>query len=626
MINKYSVGVIASDFELGIDRIDVYLHGILSLMSDTTLSIPAPKIQARTRDILVEQRALEQGLHPLLARILAGRPLPKSLDEDITQIIAPRLAWLINPLRMCDMQRACERVADAVMRGEVIGLETDHDCDGQTSHAVLHYNLVQRFGHKPELVRSYIGHRLTEGYGLSAKVAERILQDNPRPTLVITADNGSTDEERIKLLLAEGIEVIVTDHHQLPLAGPPASAYACLNPTRSDCEYGDPYIAGCMVAWLLMSATRNELVQRGHLPASTPKLEDSLDYVAVGTVADCVSMARSCINRAIVAYGLKLINSSNKPCWQVIRGFVNGPLFAEDLGFKVGPLLNSDGRLASAFGSVSFLLAPNLSEAQQWLQHLQEQNTQRKALQNNITQLGMLEAVTQINVGKSGLCIYLPDGHSGVHGISASRIKDAFGRPAVFLAPKQNEEHLLTGSIRGIEGFHVAQALRNIMQLKPGLLLAGGGHAAAGGVTLRKEDYELFAQVFEEEARSQLGVRALGPVIFTDGELDIAWLDQNILQILRTLEPYGREFEAPIFEVKGVLTEFRVIGDGRHARVALQVKDKRLQGVWFNFRANEQEEFIWQSGLEVTCILSVRANNFGGVERCEIQVAWMETI
>ena len=312
------------------------------------IEFPEPKVKVRKLDLEREQMAKDQGIHPLVARILAARPYPN--DISVTEMLTPSLKCLDHPMQLADMDIASERFANAIINQECIGLETDHDCDGQTSHAVLYYTLVNHFAYPKHLIKSYIGHRLTEGYGLSDSVASRILQDSPRANLVITADNGSSDEPRIKLLKDAGIDTIVTDHHQLPVEGPPASAIACLNPTRDDCSYNDKYIAGCMVAWLLVAATRQRLIDKKYLPESAPKLLDTLDFVAVGTIADCVSIAKSKNNRAIVSYGLKLIEQAIKPCWRAIKPLLQGKVSSEDLGFVIGPLLNSDGRLSTAFG------------------------------------------------------------------------------------------------------------------------------------------------------------------------------------------------------------------------------------------------------------------------------------
>jgi single-stranded-DNA-specific exonuclease len=220
--------------------------------------LPLATIKERAINQALMQQGVQQGLAPILAKLIAARPTPPvHVGATPLDLFHPKLSKLSDPSAMVDIDKAAARVGMAIMNGECIGLETDHDCDGQTAHAILYYNLAQHFRHPAEKIKSYIGHRLEEGYGLSQKVADRILADSPRPTVIITADNGSSDEARIAQLKAQNIDVIVTDHHQIPKEGIPKSAYACLNPTRPDCNFGDPYIAGCMVAWLLMVKVRS---------------------------------------------------------------------------------------------------------------------------------------------------------------------------------------------------------------------------------------------------------------------------------------------------------------------------------------------------------------------------------
>jgi single-stranded-DNA-specific exonuclease len=590
----------------------------------TEVELPKPLIKNKAYNSQREVQCLAAGLHPIVAKIIASRPLV--LDLPVLEALSPRLKNLFSPFNMADMERAAERVAMAIIKGEYIGIETDHDCDGQTSHALLYYNLNTHFKHPATKICSYIGHRLTEGYGLSQSVALRILEDSPRVSLVITADNGSSDEPRIRLLKEAGIDVIVTDHHEMPTEGFPKSAYACLNPTRKDCSYGDPYIAGCMVAWLLCAAVRQKLISKDYLPTSAPSLMDSLDFVAVGTIADCVSIARSVNNRAVVSYGLRLIESGIRPCWRVIKPLIPGSFKSEDLGFKVAPLLNSDGRLATAFGSVSFLLATTDEEAQKGLVFLQAHNAERKTIQQEIVLKGLIEAKLQISKGKSSLCIYLKEGHVGVQGIAASRIKDVFGRPTVFFAPKISDLSLLTGSIRGIEEFHVRQALQTICQEDPNLLVAFGGHKGAGGLTLQEKDFEKFSEIFEVVTCLQLKKIELGPVIWTEGVLSIEHFNLDLLEILNKLEPFGREFEPPIFEINAYLREIRFIGDGTHARMQLEVEGKRLTGVWFKIRQTIQAPIFVKIGNHVKVAFSVKENIFANQRTIDMHIIYMEKI
>lgn len=588
----------------------------------THIELPIPKIKTRLIDQKIRNAALSSGLHPTIANILAGRPVP---IEHISNIVSPKISLLEHPETMQDMTKAAKRLAKAVINKECIGIETDHDCDGQTSHAVIYYNLIQHFKHPKHLIKSYIGNRLTEGYGLSDSVANRILQDTPRVSLLITADNGSSDEPRIFKLKANNIDVVITDHHQIPLTDLPNSAYAWINPTRSDCNY-DPYIAGCMVAWLLMVTTRIELIKLGYLTVSTPKLYDTLDYVAVGTVADCVSFAKSHSNRAVVKFGLQLINARHKYCWQALNDILPNLITAEDLGFKIGPLLNSDGRLATAFGSVSFLLSENITQANKWLEHLRTQNVERRNIQKTITLDGLKQATKQVEANKSTICIFLPEGHVGVHGISASKIKDHFGRPTAFFAPKFGDQQLITGSLRGIENFHIRDALQYVATRDPQLLIAFGGHKGAGGVTLQANNYNKFVNYFEQAAKVQLGATKLEPIIWTDGILDSSLINLDFFNHLKILEPFGREFESPIFHSIVKIEYIKFIGDGTHARLALNINNIVFKAVWFNIRYNAQDPCKFSQNDEVICAFSLLENNFNNQKSCELQVIGMRYV
>ena len=586
------------------------------------VELPIPEIKIREYNNKLQDRAIAHGLHPTIAKILAARPV---FEDNLVKIIEPRMSNLEHPENMKDMQLAAKRLALAIVNKECVGIETDHDCDGQTSHAVIYHNLTKHFNHPKNLVKSYIGHRMTEGYGLSEPVVKRILEDNPRVSLLITADNGSSDEPRIAKLKNCGIDVIITDHHQIPLSGFPNSAYAFINPTRDDCGY-DPYIAGCMVAWLLMVTTRLELINLKYLDQSAPKLSDTLDYVAVGTVADCVSFAKSHSNRAVVRFGLELINTKNKFCWQALDSILPNVIQVEDLGFKIGPLLNSDGRLATAFGSVSFLLSESLAEADDWLRHLQEQNKLRRSIQKTITLQGLRQAKQQSDANRCSVCIFLSDGHAGVHGISASKIKDHFGRPTAFFAPRIGKEELITGSIRGIENFHVRDALQYVANQDPKLLVAFGGHKGAGGVTLNSNDFYKFADLFEEAAKKQLNMINLGPVIWSDGILPINLINLKFFNDLKILEPFGRDFENPIFHNIATIHYIKIIGDGTHARFDLNIDGGIVKGVWFSMRHTVDVPCMFAKNDRVMCAFSLLENTFNNQKNCELQIVGMQKL
>jgi len=570
-------------------------------------------IRPRMLNHSVHQKLLSDGFDPILARIIAGRPLPK---QGVEACLSPKLSDLDSPNLMKDMDKATAKLAEVIQSiregsGGIIGIETDHDCDGQTSHAVIYVALTTIFGLDLEHIRSYIGHRMQEGYGLSQAVMTRILADHPKATLLITADNGSSDEAQIKQLKDAGIEVIVTDHHHLPEEGPPKSAYAVLNPSREDCEFPDPLIAGCMVAWLLMAKVRSVLIERKVISDTAPHLKSLLDFVAVGTIADCVSMARSVNNRAVVKYGLKLINTLTRPCWQAISHLKNGArISSEDLGFLIGPLLNSDGRLSDAFGSVNFLLSKNLSEAESWVQALSKQNQIRKGIQKIMTEEALEAGRAQVQAGRAGLVIKLEKGHAGVHGISASRVKDELGRPTILFSRKDHEPEWLSGSGRSIEAVHLRNALARVKTWSSEAMIKFGGHAGAAGLSIHQDKFNEFSELFERAILEQVEREDLGPVLWTDGPLPQEYLSLKFVDYLECLEPLGREFEAPCFEGQFVIRNLKWMGaDQSHLSLNLEEVHSRkiFRAVWFS--ANPLAKKL-NTAQEIQAVFGVFASEF----------------
>jgi len=456
-------------------------------------------------------------------------------------------------------------------------------------------------------------------------LTQRILAANPRPDVVITADNGSSDEPRIAQLTAAGIDVIVTDHHAIPADGIPPSAYAVLNPTRPDCHYNDRYIAGCMVAWLLMAALRRRMIAEGLLTEQAPAMTEVLDYVAVGTVADCVSLSRSVNNRAVVRYGLHKINQNQRPCWQAIRPLLRGPqMTVEDLGFTVGPLLNSDGRLADAFGSVNFLLANNLTEAGPWVQQLWAQNQSRKAIQKYLVQQALAQAEQQVAAGRWSIVVWLPDGHAGVHGIASSRIKDRFGRPTILFSPKLNHPDIITGSARSIDALHMRNALQYVAEQHAELLVSFGGHHGAAGVSIHLADLNKFKVAFETAVQQMICAEDIGPVLWTDGTLPAHALSLEMVDQLQAIGPYGREFEVPLFEGQFSVREVRMVGtDQIHAKLVLADDLQILRAIWF-YACEPGQHMTIQPGDQIHTVYQLTDNYFRDQRSLQLQLTYCE--
>ncbi|WP_027349398.1 single-stranded-DNA-specific exonuclease RecJ [Halotalea alkalilenta] len=584
----------------------------------------APRLVAREVDREVEAAALAAGLSPLQARLLGGRlcsPL-HALDA----LISPSLRHLVHPGRLRDGARAAERIARAVAEGEHIGILTDYDVDGITSHVVILRTLVELFGVPRSRIHSLIGHRINDGYGISQPLVERALALRPRPTLVISADCGSSDEPRIARLSAAGIDVVVTDHHALPIDGPPPSAYAVVNPSRSDCDYPDATIAGCMVSWLTMSLARSTLIEMGVLPASTPKLSAWLSYVALGTVADCVSLGDSAINRAVVILGLSLINRMDEPCWRAMAerlGPDSLPFTAETLGFQMGPRINARSRLDDPYAALQFMLAETDERARHQLELLDQDNQSRKVIEANMTEEAKRLAQAPLGRGARVLVIHLADGHAGVQGIVASRLVQAFGRPCFVLTPAAAPGQL-SGSGRSIEGVHLRAALQRADELTPGVLERFGGHAGAAGIGLSASGFEAFRAAIEQAVDEQLGERELHPLILTDGELPVQALDLGLLDEIERLAPFGREFESPLFEGRFEVLGTRLVGaDGCHLMLELGAGSRALKAIWFR-AVTPGEAVPFGAGARVRCAFRPSRNRYRGRESLQLMIEHAE--
>ncbi|WP_422717931.1 single-stranded-DNA-specific exonuclease RecJ [Franzmannia pantelleriensis] len=584
-----------------------------------------PRLEPRPRDASLYARAQHEGLSELQARVLAGRLAGYS--GEIEALVAPSLRHLAHPERLADGRRAAERIAQAVMEGEHIGILTDYDVDGITSHVVILRTLTELFGVPASRLHSLIGHRINDGYGISLPLVERTLRLTPRPSLVITADCGSSDEPRIARLKAEGIDVVVSDHHALPLEGSPPSAYACVNPTRDDCDYPDPTIAGCMVAWLTMSLARQVLVEWGALAEATPKLSPWLSYVALGTVADCVSLGGSPANRAVVSHGLRLINRMDAACWRAMAerlGADSVPFDAETLAFQMGPRINARSRLDDPYAALHYMLAADDGVAQRHLEVLDQDNQSRKAIEADMAEQARALVQPQLADNAPVLVVFLEDGHAGVQGIVASRLVQAYGRPTLVLTPAA-QPGMLTGSGRSIEALHLRDALQRAHQLAPEALPRFGGHRGAAGVGVPVEQREAFHAALHQAVSEQLGEVALYPRILTDGELRAEQLSLATLDELAALAPYGREFDAPLFEGDFLVESLRAVGaEGNHLMLELSREGVSLKAIWF--RALTPGELPpFGLGATLRCAYKLNRNRWRGRESLQLMIEHAES-
>lgn len=587
-----------------------------------------PRIINRPINQAVYQQLLDQGAPELLARIAGGRVADEIPEAEIPDLLTPRLGAIPHPSLLADCDKAVDIFATAIAQQKRIGILTDYDVDGITAHAILWYSLVDSFQVPREQITSLIGHRLDDGYGISEGLVAHILSlpEETRPQLIVSADCGSSDEPRIAKLKAAGIEMVVTDHHAIPESGIPESALAVINPTRDDCQYPDALIAGCFVAWLFMSALRAKLLNDESIPADTPKLSHLLDFCALGTVADAVSLA-SPVNRAVVNAGLAQMNLCQRSAWNALvelLGKQSGPtpFDIDDLGFQIGPRINARGRMSDPHAARRFLMAENAIDAMEALLILDRDNQDRRKVERAMLR-DILADLSKWEASHS-LVAFDEDFHPGVQGIVASRLVERTGKPIVVLSPNKNPDYL-AGSMRTVNGVHARDVLQAVADNWPQVIVKFGGHAGAAGLTINRDQLEVFTKAFNQVVEQQFGEANPAPLLLCDGELNNSQISLQQCQQLQQIRPYGRGWEKPLFTGVAMLRQCRVIGSTQtHLSLNLDIEGKAIRAVWFNALDNAEDSPPVSPNQTIKLVYELAENHYNGQTSLQLLVRHAE--
>jgi single-stranded-DNA-specific exonuclease len=526
----------------------------------------------------------QSGLHPLLARLYAARGLqsPEELSLDLKQ--------LLSPVELKNCISTASLLADILEKNEPMLIVADYDCDGATACAVGLRGLRMLGG--PETpIQFLVPNRFTMGYGLTPEVVELAAQQNPKPKYLITVDNGIASEAGVDRARELGMEVIVTDHH-LPGDNLP-KALAIVNPNQPGCNFPSKALAGVGVMFYLLVALRAELRKRGKFTNETqPKVENLLDLVALGTVADVAQLDRN--NRVLVSNGLKRIRAGiSQPGIQALfQAAIRDPRKANtfDLGFAIGPRLNAAGRLADMTLGIRLLLTDNADEAINLAHELDRINRERRVIETGMQETALSHLAEDQLAGtmaeRTSICLWNPEWHQGVVGIVASRLKERFNRPAIVFAPADGSTgEELRGSGRSLTGFHLRDALDLVSKREPGLILKFGGHAMAAGLTIRKSEFEKFDACFQEVASSLLTDELLERRHAHDGTLELSEFTPEIGDLLAE-EIWGQGFPQPVFYGEFEITQQSLMKE-KHLRLMVRptgasAVNKPLTAVWFN--------------------------------------------
>ena len=539
-----------------------------------------PKITTRSVDLSITQRLQADGIHPLLARLWAARGVTRS--EEV------QLEWpaMVAPNVLTQAEKAARLLADAITSRKRMLIVADYDCDGATACAVGMRALTEMGA----LVDFLVPNRFETGYGLSpAVVALACEHAAGRPDLLITVDNGIASVEGVAAANAEGIGVIVTDHH-LPGDELP-DALAIVNPNQPGCAFPSKNLAGVGVIFYLMLALRAELRLRGNYPPNGgPRLDALADLVALGTVADVVKLDPN--NRLLVTRGLdRMRRGLMQPGIRALFAVAaRDPQAASafDLGFALGPRINAAGRLADMGLGIRCLITDDDMQALELARELDTINRERRQIEGVMKEQA-LEATEAIQTGKIGasVCVFHPDWHQGVVGLVASRLKEKFFRPTLAFAPAGEDE--LRGSGRSIPDVHLRDVLDLVSKRHPGLIRKFGGHAMAAGLTLGRDDFERFGPAFDLAVTELTGRQSFEPLIETDGSLEMGYANAQVANILEQ-QVWGAGFAAPLFLDEFTVRSQKLVGE-KHLKLYLERGHQRFDAIWFN-HVERVPEFI----------------------------------
>lgn len=481
-------------------------------------------------------RADKPPLPEALIRLLTARGVRE--PEAVKRYLRPERQHLTPPASLTDLTRAAERLVEAVRAGELILIHGDYDVDGICSTALL-ARVLRSVGAR---VECFIPDRKRDGYDLGPAGVAKALELGAR--VVLTCDCGTTAVEPARALRAAGVDVIITDHHQLGAEVP--EAYALVNPQREPdvAMRADRHLAAVGVAWKLAS------VVSGMLGGDPTVVDDQLELVALATVADVAPLVGD--NRILVAEGLKRMQTSrNVGLRQLIRSasLDTKRLTAGRLGFTVAPRLNALGRVRQALQGVALLLEDDEEKATELARLCNEANVERQALDRDILEQAKAMLASRDIADARGIVLAGEGWEPGVIGIVASRIVEWTHRPTFMIAVTgDGAARVGKGSGRSIPGFDLHAALTACGDL----LEKFGGHRAAAGLTIAPERIEAFAARFDAEARARLGADDLVPELRPDIELPIDAADESLLNALRHLEPFGIGNAGPVLVSRGV--------------------------------------------------------------------------
>ncbi|MBN9603213.1 MAG: single-stranded-DNA-specific exonuclease RecJ [Afipia felis] len=587
-------------------------HAFLGVTRSATGKLWRDRLDARgaAQALAIVQR---YQLPEMLARIIAGRGIDIDAVEDFLDPTIRKL--LPDPSTVTQMEAAAKRIADAAVRGEKIAIFGDYDVDGATSAALLAWHL-RHCGLDPLI---HIPDRIFEGYGPNVEAIRSLSARGAK--LLVTVDCGTTSIEPLAEARKLGMDVVVIDHHQCGDELPAVNAI--VNPNRPDDLSGLGHLAAVGLVFVTLVAVNRELRVRNFWTPERPEpnLLDMLHHVALGTVADVAPLLG--LNRAFVAKGLIAMRRrdhiGHTALMDVAR--LNGPPEAWHLGFMLGPRINAGGRIGQADLGVKLLLEGDVSEAARIAAELDRLNVERRLIEQAAEQQAEAEALASLGLeDKGAVIVTASEGwHPGVVGLVASRLKEKFSRPAFAVALEPGG--IGTGSGRSIAGVDLGKAVRGAVA--EGLLMKGGGHAMAAGVTLKKDRLAEFRAYLEQTLAADVAKARHVDELFIDGAVSARAVTTDFVGTLNRAGPFGTGNPEPMIALPSHQLVYADEVGGAHLRVRLKSGDGAMvNGIAFRSVGQKLGHALTDNRGQVVHVAgSLSIDRWQGAERVQLRIS-----
>ena len=539
----------------------------------------------------------ELGICETLAKLLNQKGI--QTFEEARTFFRPSLDQLHDPFLMMDMDKAVNRLTEAIGNDESILIYGDYDVDGTTAVATF-YGFLSKFYNKLEY---YIPDRYKEGYGVSEEGIRYAAANGY--SLIVTLDCGIKALEKVDLATSLGIDVIICDHHtpgdKLP------AAFAVLDPKRTDCNYPYKELSGCGVGFKLL---------HGFCLQSSIDLQELLDYLdllAVSIASDIVPITGE--NRVLSHFGLKKLNQSPRPGLKSLIELCKGnkDLTISGIVFGIGPRINAAGRMDHAGSAVALLLAKNEDEANHLAEMVNTKNDARKDFDSSITEeaIQMITSNVELAEAKSTV-LYKEDWHKGVIGIVASRCIEKLYRPTVILTESND---MVTGSARSVDGFDVYAAISECSDL----LEQYGGHMYAAGVTMPTNNVDAFRKRFEEVVSKQITSDQLTPSLYIDAVINLADINQKFYNIITQMAPFGPQNMQPVFLAENVQASNVKLLKDQHLKFTAKQEGTNVAFDAIGFGLGDYYDLV-HCGMKFHLAFTIEENDFRGHKNLQLFV------